>query len=160
MILQDPDFVSSTASAHLAWAPYQGSRFRAYHVVRGEALREPAIVKQIIDLDADGKAGLRAKYELQFDIREVIALANKRDIPGALKALDALFAKHKPSGEAAQGLYLMKSQLCFMKGDRKQAKAMLYKGINISPDTRTAARAKGILMRMFNERYKAPEGDK
>jgi uncharacterized protein YyaL (SSP411 family) len=112
------------------------------------------VVKQVLALDAGGKAGLKKKYELQYDINKVTELAAKRDIPGALKAVDALIAKHKPAGQQAQELYIMKSQFCFMSGDRKQSKALLYKAIEAAPDTRSAAMAKGILSRMFNENYK------
>ena len=48
-------------------------------------------------------------------IRNALPLTLGRDLP-----VDVL-------GQQAQELYIMKSQFCFMSGDRKQSKALLYK---------------------------------
>lgn len=119
-------------------------------------------VDEIIKLDPDDKAGLKSKYadaraalkiaeqvnKIQAKVRPLMA---KKDYDGVVKVVDKALAGLEPGNPAAQDLYLIKSYALFQKGDKPGAKAVLEAGIKLDPKSKTAAKMKGVIQRLFSD---------
>ena len=85
------------------------------------------VVSQIIELDADNKAGLKAKFEglknsVGFKAELEAATRGSRDKPEeTLAAIDKLIAEKEPTGEALQEAVFSKSAILFQT-DKAKAK--------------------------------------
>ena len=107
------------------------------------------MVAQIVELDADGSAGLKAKYEaLALRARIEKALAAKKT-DEAIKICDDALAKIGNKGDTAQEILLMKSSAYFMKSDRENAQKFLETALEAAPDGKMAAHIKNVLKRYF-----------
>ena len=113
-------------------------------------------VAEIIKLDADNKAGLKAKYEglknsVEFKSElEAAMRSGGADPKGVLAAIDKLIDEKKPTGEALQEALFYKGSIYF-RDDKAKAKAALLEAQKLAPNSETGQRINGILDRFFKE---------
>ncbi len=114
------------------------------------------VVSQIIELDADNKAGLKAKFEglknsVGFKAELEAATRGSRDKPEeTLAAIDKLIAEKEPTGEALQEAVFLKSGILFQT-DKAKAKELLLEAQKLAPESETGKRIDGILEQFFKD---------
>ena len=114
------------------------------------------VVSQIIELDADNKAGLKAKFEglknsVGFKAELEAATRGSRDKPEeTLVAIDKLIAEKEPTGEALQEAVFSKSAILFQT-DKAKAKELLLEAQKLAPESETGKRIDGILEQFFKD---------
>jgi thioredoxin-related protein len=114
------------------------------------------VVSQIIDLDADNKAGLKAKFEglknsVGFKAELEATMRGSRGKPEeTLAAIDKLIAEKEPTGAALQEALFYKGSIHF-QSDKAKAKELLLEAQKLAPDSDTGQRIDGILERFFKE---------
>ncbi len=110
-----------------------------------------ALMGKIIEADADGKAGLKAKYAKKQTLAKVMSLMQQgpAKLDETITFIDKTFADQKPTGEFAQDLHMMKAQLLMHKQDKKGALAEVNAAIEAAPNSEAAARIKQIKERHF-----------
>jgi thioredoxin-related protein len=113
------------------------------------------VIDQILQLDSDNEAQLKAKYEglLQAEkIREALLELRRSaaaDGPEAtIKKIDELVTTLQPSGEALQEVLFMKGSLQFLQ-DQQASKATLEAAVKVAPDSRLARQIQQILATRF-----------
>ena len=113
-------------------------------------------VKDIISLDVDGKAGLKAKYESALQVGEIKTALT--EIQGGLRngtpdeaiaKIDKLLAEKKPTGEALQEVLYLKSYINFRSGNKESAKKLLEEAMAAAPDTKKASQIDQVLKQNF-----------
>ena len=121
-------------------------------------------VKEIIGLDADNTAGLRAKYEgiQQAGVIKAAVAKIRRSSQGAkpadaIKAYDDLISKHKPTGEALQEVLFAKSFAHFQAKEMVPAKTLLLEAKKLAPKTKIGMQIDSIIARYFKD-VEVPEG--
>ena len=107
------------------------------------------VVDQIATLDADGKAGLKAKYEAIALKAKIAAAMQQKDLDGAIKLCDEALAKVGATGDTAQEFLWSKSYAYFVKKDRENAKKNLEAALAAAPKGPKAAQIKQVLQRVF-----------
>ncbi|MEO1863246.1 MAG: hypothetical protein ABGY13_09205, partial [Verrucomicrobiia bacterium] len=114
------------------------------------------VVSQIIELDADNKAGLKAKFaglkdsvEFKSEL-EATMRGNSSKPEDTLAAIDKLIEEKKPTGAALQEAVFMKSSILFQT-DKAKAKEMLLEAQKLAPKSETGKRIDGILERFFKD---------
>ena len=112
-------------------------------------------IAEIIKLDAENKAGLKAKYEgiqkaafVEAELQK-IARAGRGKTDEVLEKVDALIKEHKLNGPGLQQALFMKSSMLFQTGKKKEAKELLLEAKEAAPDTDVAKRIDGIIKRFF-----------
>ena len=114
------------------------------------------VVSQIIELDADNKAGLKAKFaglkdSVGFKSELEATMQSSRGEPkDTLAAIDKLIEKKKPTGAALQEAVFMKSSILFQT-DKAKAKEMLIEAQKLAPKSETGKRIDDILERFFKD---------
>ena len=114
------------------------------------------VVAEIIELDADNKAGLKAKFaglknSVGFKSELEATMSSNRGKPeDILAAIDKLIAEKKPTGAALQEAVFMKSSILFQT-DKAKAKEMLLEAKELAPQSETGKRIDGILERFFKD---------
>ena len=114
------------------------------------------VVSQIIELDADNKAGLKAKFaglkdSVGFKSELEATMRGSRGKPeDTLAAIDKLIAEKKPTGAALQEAVFMKSSILFQT-DKAKAKEMLIEAQKLAPKSETGKRIDDILERFFKD---------
>ena len=114
------------------------------------------VVSQIIELDADNKAGLKAKFEglknsVGFKAELEAATRGSRDKPEeTLAAIDKLIAEKEPTGEALQEAVFSKSAILFQT-DKAKAKELLLEAQKLAAESETGKRIDGILEQFFKD---------
>ena len=114
-------------------------------------------IDQIIELDAENKAGLKDKY---VKLRKIDALRQEmtaRNYEKVIELADATIAEIKPTADTLQEIYLIKSEAFFRSSKKDQAKETLEKALKAAPDTEKAELIKDILARLFPEEKAAEE---
>ena len=112
------------------------------------------VVSQIIELDADNDAGLKAKFEglknsVGFKAELEATMRSSRGKPeDTLAAIDKLIAEKKPSGVALQEAVFYKGTIHFQT-DKAKAKEFLLEAQKLAPKSETGKRIDGILERFF-----------
>ena len=106
--------------------------------------------QQIIALDKDGKAGLKAKYELPKKLDSIRTELNKsRDFDKALKDLDKLTVEAKAVPPMLQQVYLFQAGILIKgKGDKAAGMKKLELAQNAAPDTQTGKQLVKFIARM------------
>lgn len=104
-----------------------------------------AYPKEIMELDADGKAGLKIKYEVMDMGKQAMALLRQRKSKEATEICDKALALKGLPVASRQELLFLKSQILFGEGDKKGAKAMLQKAAALAPDSDLGKQIEGIL---------------
>ena len=114
------------------------------------------VVAEIIELDADNKAGLKAKFDglkksVGFKSELEATMSSNRGKPeDILAAIDKLIAEKKPTGAALQEAVFMKSSILFQT-DKAKAKEMLLEAKELAPQSETGKRIDDILERFFKD---------
>ena len=114
------------------------------------------VVAEIIELDADNKAGLKTKFDglknsVEFKSELEATMSSNRGKPeDILAAIDKLIAEKKPPGAALQEAVFMKSSILFQT-DKAKAKEMLLEAKELAPQSETGKRIDGILERFFKD---------
>lgn len=127
-----------------------------------------AELDEAIKLDADGKAGIKAKYEAKRKrTEEAKATAKKikaimRSAGGkpedAVAQLKALAAQADLSGESRQQAMATASQVCkFMLKDDARAEALFDEAIAAAPETELGRKLKEIKPNFFPKKEAVPE---
>lgn len=114
-------------------------------------------VNQIIELDAENKAGLKKYYDdlattkqLKAEIQQTMRSA-QADAPAAIAKLDAMLAQDNLTTAIRQEALAMKSQIqLFIIKDQASAKATLLKAIEADPESDMAKQLKTVI---DNERF-------
>ena len=113
-------------------------------------------VKEIIKLDADGSAGLKAKYEgvlqaaeIKTALTEIQKGAQNGTPDEAVAKVDKLIEEKKPTGEGLQELLFFKSSIKFQSGDKEAAQKLLEEAKAAAPKSKTATRIDQILKQYF-----------
>ena len=109
------------------------------------------VMAEIVALDADNQAGLKAKYGAIALLGKMNAAMGKRDFDGAIALADEALKALGDSGPQAQDVLFQKSMALYNKKDKKGAKASLEAALEAAPDSPQAARIKGILARAFKD---------
>ena len=113
-------------------------------------------VKEIIKLDAEGSAGLKAKYESALQVAEISTALT--EIQGSLRngtpdqaiaKIDKLLAEKKPTGEGLQEVLYLKSLVKFKSGDKETAKKLLEEAMAAAPKSKRAANISEVLKNVF-----------
>ncbi len=113
------------------------------------------VVSQIIELDADNKAGLKAKYEGILTATEIkdslqAIMRDRGAKPDDMIAkVDKLIKDKSPKGEALQEVLFMKSNLYFRGKKMEKAEALLREAMKIAPDSKIGKQIPSILERFF-----------
>ncbi|QQE11494.1 thioredoxin family protein [Planctomycetota bacterium] len=100
-----------------------------------------AEIAEIESLDPNDEAGLKSKYaeivqgiKLNEGMESVLMSAQMGDVKGAIKKLDALVAKVKPTKpDVLQQISLVKAQLLMSTGEGDAALAEVQKAIDAAP---------------------------
>ena len=114
------------------------------------------VVSQIIELDADNKAGLKAKFaglkdsvSFKSELEDTMR-SNSTKPEDTLAAIDKLIEEKKPTGAALQEAVFMKSSILFQT-DKAKAKEMLIEAQKLAPKSETGKRIDDILERFFKD---------
>jgi len=102
-------------------------------------------------LDAENKAGLKAKYEAMALMGKVRTAMQSGQADEALALADEGLKAVGDTGEAAQDLLFAKSEILYRKRDMTGAKATLEAALKAAPDSDKAAQIKGILECVFKD---------
>ena len=114
------------------------------------------LVRAVIKLDADGSAGLKAKYESALQIGEIKTALT--EIQGGLRngtpeeaiaKIDELIAEKKPTGEGLQEILYLKSLVKFRSGDKETAQKLLEEAKAAAPESKRAANIDEVLKNVF-----------
>jgi len=106
------------------------------------------LIDEIIKLDPDNKAGLRAKYELQHKVAPIEkALQKTGNFDQALADLDKLLKEETNlQPKDRQRLYLFKASICLKgKRDRESGISNLEQAAKAAPNTKIAKRIPDII---------------
>ena len=114
------------------------------------------VVSQIIELDADNEAGLKAKFaglknSVGFKAELEATMRGSRGEPeDTLAAIDKLIAEKKPTGVALQEAVFYKGSIHFQT-DKAKAKEFLLEAQKLAPESETGKRIDDILERFFKD---------
>ena len=115
------------------------------------------VVEEIIELDPENAAGLKAKYDgilRQSEVREAmqeIRRSAAADGPEAvLKKLDELITKLNPTGEGLQEVLLQKGAIQYGQ-DKNASKATLEAALKVAPESSRARQIQQILATQFSD---------
>jgi tetratricopeptide (TPR) repeat protein len=111
---------------------------------------------EVIDLDSQNAAGLKAKYEpavlaRQIDSAiqdEVYPLVDRGDYSAAMARIDRLMNEVKATPAQVQLLTAFKGQLFYSLGEKGKAAELLDKAIAIDPASESAGRARAAKLQM------------
>ena len=115
------------------------------------------VVSQIIELDAENKAGLKAKFAGLKDSMgfkselEATMRTGASDPKDTLAAIDKLIEDKKPSGAALQEALFYKGSIHFQTDNKAKAKEMLIEAQKLAPKSETGKRIDDILERFFKD---------
>lgn len=101
--------------------------------------------KEIIALDADGKAGLKPKHEFHAAISDALDLARAGKVDEAAAAVDKALKLPGVEGEDLQKAYLFKAQLAGMHRDSAGEISSLKKALDAAPKSEVAAKIKEMI---------------
>ena len=111
------------------------------------------LVDEIIALDKDGKAGLRAKYELPRKLNAIEAQLNQdKDFDKAVAELDKLAPEAVSVPFLQQRVYLFQAGILIKgKGDKESGLEKLELAQKAAPDTKTGQQLVKFIARMQQE---------
>lgn len=112
--------------------------------------------QEVIELDPENAAGLKAKYEPAILARqidstiqnEVYPLVDRGDYTAAVARIDRLMNEIKPTMAQAQLMTAFKGQLFYSLGDKGKAAELMDKAIAIDPASESASRARAAKLQM------------
>jgi len=93
------------------------------------------LVKQVAELDADNKAGLKQKWEGIQRLEELQQIPRSTPPDEVLAKVDAYIKDYAPTGESKQKVFMMRGAVCGAKGDKAGMSAAFKTAIEAAPDT-------------------------
>ena len=109
---------------------------------RGEA-------EQVVALDPDGGLGLRDRYVVLLLSAEVRGLLARKKHDPALRLIDGAFKKHRPEGELAQELHLLRGEVLLGRKQMPAARAEFKKALEAEPESARADQIRAALQKLF-----------
>ena len=103
--------------------------------------------KEIIALDADNKAGLKAKYEFRVLLAKAAKLKETREFDEAKRVLDQALAMPGLTGEQKQDAYFSQGECFFAVQDFAGIVACLKQAHEAAPDTEKGSAIQDMLQR-------------
>lgn len=117
------------------------------------------VIEEIIKLDAENKAGLKAKYEgvlqaikdaayakeIQTWFRPLFQLLGQQKYAEAEKFIDDLIAEKKPTGIALQETYYYQGLIYFRQNNKEKALESLRKAAEAKPGSKKAKEIEQII---------------
>lgn len=107
--------------------------------------------KEIIALDADNKAGLKAKHEFTVLLAEAAELHESGKSQEALAPLDKAIALPKLAADQLQEAYLLKADCLIAREGFQQALDCLKKALQAAPEGPHAFQIQGMIQRCESE---------
>jgi thioredoxin-related protein len=104
--------------------------------------------KEIITVDADGKAGLKKKYEFKEALQGAMELIGHGKLDEAGAAVDKALETAGTTGEDVQAGFFIKAQVSMAKGNKAEGVESLKKALKAAPDSEAAASIKEMLADM------------
>ncbi len=101
--------------------------------------------KEIVDLDADGKAGLKAKYQFNLALGDALEMARANKTDEASAALDKALAMPGVPGEELQKGYFFKAQLAGQRHRADEELACLKKALDAAPKSEISPMIKQMI---------------
>jgi len=108
-------------------------------------------VAEIIKLDADGKAGLKAKYEGRALVKKITATLQTGKFDEAIAQADDALKTVGATGETAQDLFFVKALASFNKKDMPATKTALEAALKAAPDSKKAPQIKDVIDRLSKD---------
>ena len=103
--------------------------------------------KEIVELDAGNKAGLKVKHEFRLYIAECNNLKEKQKFAAAKAAPGEGHGMNGISAEQRQSCYMAEGELCFMQRDFTGIVKCLQRTIEVDPNSHDASQAKTMIER-------------
>ena len=94
--------------------------------------------KEVIELDADNKAGLKKKYQIQAALNEVMELVGNGKEEEGSAALDKVLKTPGIGGEELQKAYFLKAQISNSQHRTADEASFLKKALDAAPDSEMA----------------------
>ncbi|MBN2808176.1 MAG: thioredoxin family protein [Deltaproteobacteria bacterium] len=122
-------------------------------VDNGSKRSNDKLADEIIAIDKDGKAGLRAKYELPRKLNAIETQLNQdKDFDKAVAALDKLAPEAVAVPSLQQQVYLFQAGILIKgKGDKEAGVKKLELAYNAAPETKTGQQLIKFIDRMKKE---------
>jgi thioredoxin-related protein len=114
-----------------------------------------AWTKEIITLDADGKAGLKKKYQFKAALADAAELLQAHKTDEANVALDKALETAGASGDDVQAAQFLKARICLTEHNNAQGAKHLKLALDAAPDSEMAPYIKKLLAQ-FDNRPKKP----
>jgi len=97
------------------------------------------LIDEIIKLDAENKAGLKAKYEAGKALvaleQTINTTLRSKDFEGASKAIETFAETYKPTGETAQKIGFYRAVVLLQQNKLAEAMPILEEAVKIAPDS-------------------------
>lgn len=104
-------------------------------------------MREIVKLDADNSAGLKAAYELTLGRGEAQEAMQKQNFKAAIAQYEKLVKTLKPEGEDLQNLLIDKGGAYFYTKDYKNLVTCLKDALEAAPKSDMAERIEGMIKR-------------
>jgi len=105
-----------------------------------ESPQTAAYAAEIVELDPDNKAGLKAKYLVDAAMASRNSSLKAGKLDDAAAACDKVLAWQGLTADQRQMLLIAKSEVLLNKEDKKGAKALLLEAKKVAPESPVAAR--------------------
>ncbi|HUT25441.1 MAG TPA: thioredoxin family protein [Sumerlaeia bacterium] len=114
-------------------------------------------MEEIVELDKDGKGGLRGKYELKLRTAEAERAMEARDFATADKVYQGILDDLKPTSGSLQNILYAKSAALFFQGDKASAEKHLREALKAAPNGERAKFIQTTLDQVFSVEEKKPD---
>ena len=108
-----------------------------------------AEMEEIVKIDADGKLGLKGKYQMTLLRGQARAALENDDTKKAIEIFDRIVSEIKPQGEELQELLVAKGEAFFRADDKPGLRKCLESALAAAPDSKAAPRVKAMIKRFF-----------
>lgn len=112
----------------------------------GETIKK--LSDEIIEIDADNKAGLKRKYQFKVPVNEAVNLMHTGQAEDAIGLLDKALETPGISGDEIQEAQFQKANCQLIQQHRAEAKECLMKALEASPKGPFADSAKTLIRRL------------
>jgi thioredoxin-related protein len=114
------------------------------------------LAKALIEADADGAAGLKAKHEIRMQLREAQSAAAKGDLSGAMAQAEAVLNHPDSKASDKQQALMIKANLLYLKKDKAGAFAAYKAAKAADPDSDQGRMVDSILEQLQARDSKPP----
>lgn len=131
-------------------------------LARDEALSGyEAMLQEIVALDSENKAGLKAKYQMRLTLAQAARTAQRGDLDAALAKVDAFIKESVPTGEPKQHTYFLRAMILLNKQDAAAALTALEAARDAVPQSERAKEIGEIIEKVkADQKAKAEEKPK